>query len=228
MPYHLARVIGNLVDNAIKARRASQGGVLLLVSDTGPGIALAERERVFEEFYQLGNPSRDRSKGLGLGLAIVRRTVTLLGIDLSLVSQPGRGTTFELRMPSAASGVETGAALSVLVVDDEPEVLSSLCTYLRQIGWSARGVASGDEAEQAVAEGFRADVVAADFRLREETGLQVIERLRARTPGLPAVIVTGDTSPLRLRELAGVSARALNKPVDGQRLARALAEAAGR
>jgi signal transduction histidine kinase/ActR/RegA family two-component response regulator len=244
----LMRIIGNLVDNAIKftpkgrvllsARRDSPDHVLVQVSDTGLGIPQAERERVFEEFYQIGNPSRDRSKGLGLGLAIVQRTAVLLNIDLRLISEHGRGTTFELRMRSAApcaapetpvaSGGYANTALSVLVVDDEPEVLASLCTYLRQIGWSACGVASGDEAERLVAEGFRADVVAVDFRLRGETGLQVIERLRAGNPGLPAVIVTGDTSPLRLREFAALAASVLNKPVDGERLARALADAAAR
>ncbi len=244
----LMRVLGNLVDNAIKftrrgrvllgACREPSGRVLVRVSDTGPGIADEDQQLVFEEFYQVGNPSRDRSKGLGLGLAIVQRTAALLGIELALVSKPGCGTSFELRMPSAASpaAVDTPVAasasarkpLSVLVVDDEPEVLASLCTYLRQLGWSARGVASGDEAEQAVANGFRADVLAVDYRLREETGLQVIERLRLRHPGLPAVIVTGDTSPVRLREFAGVSAGVLNKPVDGERLALALADAAGR
>jgi len=248
----LMRMLGNLVDNAIKfthegrvllaARADAPDRVLIQVSDTGPGIAAGEHERVFEEFYQVGNASRDRSKGLGLGLAIVRRTAALLEIQLSLVSEPGRGTTFELRLPRAPAGAvadalaETaaptgslaGAALSVLVVDDEPEVLASLCTYLRQIGWSARGVADGQQAQQALADGFHADVLAVDYRLRGETGVQVLERLRESEPGLPAVIVTGDTSPTRLREFAGLAASVVNKPVDGERLARALAEAVGR
>ena len=103
----------------------------------------------------------------------------------------------------------------VLVIDDEPEVLSSLCTYLNQIGWTAKGVADGDQAQAAMAEGFRADVLAVDFRLRRETGVQVIERLRERDPDLPAVIVTGDTSPARLREFAGLAASVLNKKVLG-------------
>jgi len=63
-----------------------------------------------------------------------------------------------------------------------------------------------------------------DFRLRDETGLEVIERLRERQPGLPAVIVTGETAPARFREFSGVAARILHKPLDGERLARALHE----
>jgi signal transduction histidine kinase len=243
----LMRILGNLVDNAIKFTREghvrlsagpdASDRVLIQVSDTGPGITAGEHEHVFEEFYQVGNASRDRSKGLGLGLAIVRRTAALLEIQLSLVSAPSRGTTFELRLPRApadavaktalaASSVNT-IVLSVLVVDDEPEVLASMCSYLRQIGWSARGVASGRQAQQALADGFRADVLAVDYRLRGETGLQVIEQLREREPGLPAVIVTGDTSPMLLREFTGLAASVVNKPVDGEQLARALAEAVG-
>ena len=240
---HLLRIIANLVDNAIKftsegcvsvsARLDPPGHVLVQVRDTGRGIPVAERERVFEEFYQIGNQSRDRSQGLGLGLAIVRRTAVLLSIDLALSDEPGGGTTFELRIPTASGAPETTAprvldpslALSVLIVDDESDVVASACTYLRQIGWTARGVASGEEAERALADGFGADVVAVDYRLRGETGLQVIERLRARQPGLPAVVVTGDTSPERLREFAGLMASVVTKPIDGNRLAIALADA---
>ena len=195
------RILGNLVDNAIKftlegrvllsAQLEGADRVLVRVTDTGPGIATDDRERVFEEFYQVGNPSRDRSKGLGLGLAIVRRTAALLDIELTLESEPGRGTTFDLRLPCAttqplgeapaAGDIHSGPALSVLLVDDEPEVLAAMCTYLRQIGWSARGVANGEQAQRAVNDGFRADVLAVDYRLRDETGVQVIERLRGRT-----------------------------------------------
>jgi signal transduction histidine kinase/CheY-like chemotaxis protein len=240
----LLRILGNLVDNAIKftprggvrllARRASDGRVIVSVSDSGPGIAEAERERVFEEFYQAGNPSRDRSQGLGLGLAIVRRTARLLDIPLQLICEPGRGARFELSLPAASAAAalpmpanecSIGRPLSVLMVDDEPDALRSLCTYLREIGWTARGVASGIEAERVLAEGFRADVLVVDFRLRGETGQDVIARLRLRQPALPAVIVTGDTAAQRLRTFSGLAATVLHKPIDGARLARALTEA---
>ena len=267
----LARILGNLVDNAIKftrqggitlsarrdsAGRENTGRVWVRVSDTGPGIAPAEQERVFEEFYQVGNPSRDRAQGLGLGLAIVKRTAALLEMPIQLVSEPGRGTSFEMSLPVAvAPGLPMsppasdpvdlgdlaepgepgepgdpgrGKPLSVLLVDDEPELLTSLCTYLRQIGWSARGAASGREAEVALADGFQADILVVDFRLRDETGLDVISSLRARWPALPAVIVTGDTAAERLRDFDSLAASVLHKPVDGMKLARALRNAVGR
>jgi signal transduction histidine kinase/ActR/RegA family two-component response regulator len=241
----LIRIVGNLVNNAIKftarggvtlsAEAAADGRVLVRVSDTGPGIPESERERVFEEFYQIGNPSRDRSQGLGLGLAIVRRTAELLKIEIGLDSEPGRGTTFSLHIAPAEPMDEShpevstalarsfdGTRLAVLLVDDEAEVLSAMCTYLHQLGWSVKGVASGAKAEQALAEGFEPDVMVVDYRLREETGLDVIERVRWRRPLLPAVIVTGETAPSRFREFSTVAARILHKPLDGDRLARTL------
>ncbi len=245
----LLRILGNLVDNALKftregcvvlsARGVAAGRVRVCVSDTGPGIAAAERERVFEEFYQVGNASRDRTQGLGLGLAIVKRTAALLDIPIQLMSEAGRGATFELSlaaaapavpMPSPANDAGAGKALSVLLVDDEPEVLRSLCTYLHQIGWSARGVATGDEAAQALAQGFPADVLVLDYRLRDETGADVVAKLRKGRDGgahLPVVIVTGDTAAQRLRELSGLAVTVLHKPIDGERLARALLDAVG-
>ncbi|MGK6305594.1 ATP-binding protein [Variovorax sp. DT-64] len=243
----LIRIVGNLVNNAIKftsrggvtlsAEAAADGRVLVRVSDTGPGIPENERERVFEEFYQIGNPSRDRSQGLGLGLAIVRRTAELLKIEIGLDSEPGRGTTFTLHLPAAVPMDETrpevastqarasdGTRLAVLLVDDEAEVLSAMCTYLHQLGWSVKGVSTGAKAQQALADGFEPDVMVVDYRLREETGLDVIARVRQQRPALPAVIVTGETAPSRFREFSTVAARVLHKPLDGDKLARTLQE----
>ena len=241
----LLRILGNLVDNAIKftpegtvslsAAPAAGAHVLLRVSDTGPGIAESERERVFEEFYQVGNPSRDRSQGLGLGLAIVKRTAVLLGASLRLVSPPGEGATFEISLPAATAAAPEAAppqcigddrtTLSVLLIDDEPALLSALCTYLQQLGWQARGVANGTDASQVLNDGFRADVVVIDYRLRDETGVDVMNRLRAAHGDLRVVIVTGDTAATRLRELLALGVMVLHKPVDGEQLARALLDA---
>lgn len=246
----LLRILANLVDNALKftreggvtltAREEAPGRVLVCVRDTGPGIAPSERERVFDEFYQVGNPSRDRAQGLGLGLAIVRRTAALIGIELRLSAAPTGGACFELRLPGApapppepapqpdAEATDAGGPLSVLVVDDEVALTESLCTYLRQLGWSACGVASGGEAARVLADGLAVDALVVDFRLRDEHGIDVIARLRRARPGLPALIVTGDTAPHRLGELEGSGIGVLHKPLDGASLARALVESVGR
>lgn len=103
----LRRILGCLIDNAL--RFASPGKVLVgcrqrgsrlyfEVWDNGPGIPADKLPLVFEEFYQLGNPERDRRKGLGLGLAVARRTAEALGHELSVRSEVGRGTVFSLKL----------------------------------------------------------------------------------------------------------------------------------
>jgi signal transduction histidine kinase len=105
----LARVIGNLITNAIKftesggvrlyARRESDGGAALSVSDTGIGISPADQERVFDEFSQIRTPAS--RGGWGLGLAICRRLIAAMGGSISVESEPGRGSTFRVRLPAS-------------------------------------------------------------------------------------------------------------------------------
>ncbi len=110
-PTLLERLMRNLLENALRytasgrillgCRRAGNG-VRIEVIDTGMGIAPENHEAVFEEFHQVGNANRDRSQGLGLGLAIVRRLVTLLGGHIELRSALGRGARFSLVLPGNA------------------------------------------------------------------------------------------------------------------------------
>ena len=121
-PVLIERVLRNLVSNAVRythrgrivigARRRG-AAVAVQVIDTGRGIPLDEQKRVFQEYYQLGNPHRDSTKGLGLGLAIVRRLTSLLDCGLTLRSEPGRGSCFEVTIPLAEfsiAGRRAGAA----------------------------------------------------------------------------------------------------------------------
>ncbi len=248
-PDLLRRIVNNLVGNALKftdagsvtlaAAVGAADWIQLRVSDTGPGIPAAEQERVFEEFYQLGNPSRDRSKGLGLGLPIVKRTAALLEARLALTSAPGAGTTVTLELPrlsappavdplaDAMPTVEPGmfAGLRVLVVDDEAEILTSLGGLLNELGCSVHLAATGAEAVRCAECGGGLDVLVVDHRLREESGIEVIARVRAVAGAVPAVIVTGDTEPAILRLAAAAGFRVIHKPVQGARLVRALREA---
>ncbi len=107
-PAMLDRVVRNLMQNAVKytpagtillACRPARGGVTIKVQDTGPGIPPDRQHLIFEDFYQVGNPERDRTKGLGLGLSIVSRLSRLLGCRLGLMSRPGRGAIFLLTIP---------------------------------------------------------------------------------------------------------------------------------
>lgn len=236
----LGNIIDNLVGNALKftlsgsvvlgARRYGADSVRVWVRDSGIGIAADEQERVFDDFYQVGNPERSHSKGVGLGLAIVRRHAELLGVGVSLRSDTGKGSTFELTL--AASSVDAPLerigepqppngtdALKVLVIDDEPEVRLSLRLMLEAAGWEVATASGLVDALGALEHGFRADALIVDYRLSGDlTGSEVAAELRAAGHALPGVLVTGDTAPDRIAALAASGLPVLHKPVQGARL----------
>jgi CheY-like chemotaxis protein/anti-sigma regulatory factor (Ser/Thr protein kinase) len=240
----LERVLRNLADNAIKYTeqggvtvRARQAGdeVAIDVIDSGCGIASGERTRVFEEFYQIGNPERDRQRGLGLGLAIVKRLVELLRGRLELESEPQRGSRFTVLLRAApidapawrARGVpqaRTLDGLHVLVVDDEADVRLGTRLLLEGLGCRVSTAAGTTEAVAAAA-ADAPDIVLADLRLRgDDSGIRAVGRLRAHHPGLAAVLISGDTAPDRLQEAERAGLTLLHKPVPVDVLARAIAE----
>jgi len=240
----LERIVRNLIDNAIKYTdsgsvrlEVSQAGpaVIITIADTGRGIPEAEHARVFEEFYQLDNPERDRARGFGLGLSIVQRLSDLLGIRLAMTSAPGKGTTFRLRVPAAAGAAASQApsdtvvarlaGVHVLVVDDEGHVRLGMKTLLEGMGCRTTVVEGTSRAVEA-AGADRPDVVVADFRLRgDDNGIAAVHSLRALYPELPAILLSGDTAPDRLREAEEAGITLLHKPVAGAALARAIADA---
>jgi signal transduction histidine kinase/CheY-like chemotaxis protein len=247
-PLLTERVLRNFLSNAI--RYTEVGGVLvgvrcggdaqvrLVVADTGCGIAASQREKIFEEFFQLGNPERDRRQGLGLGLAIARRLAVLMGRPLTLASVPGRGSTFALALPQAspdASAPQADAARAlagrfIVVVDDEIEIQRAMRELLVRWGHRVLTAGSGDELVAAlVSEPAVPDLILADYRLRDgENGLDLVERLREEyNVEIPALILTGDTAPERLLEALERGHRLLHKPVRPYALERALAEALG-
>jgi signal transduction histidine kinase/CheY-like chemotaxis protein len=241
----LRRVLRNLTDNALKFTREGSigiavrdvgGSVEIEVSDTGIGIAPELHEEVFVEFFQAANPERDRSKGLGLGLAIVRRLCDVLGVRLDMRSTPGEGTTFLLTLPRTDVPVATSPAkpahahrrfdLHVLLVDDEAAVRASMRMLLEEMGCRCTEASSSAEAA-AAAEADPPDLVLADFRLRgDDSGLRVfaeVERVAGPTPG---ALVSGDTAPERLLEARTAGRRLLHKPLAAAVLRELLAQSA--
>lgn len=229
----LTRILRNLTQNAIKftdegsitiKADATADHVTLTVLDTGHGIALDQQEKVFQEFYQIGNPERDREQGLGLGLSIVRRLVDLLGITIRMESAPGEGSKFVLELPIADAALatapvpaakETAAAfnLCVLVIDDEKNVRTSLRILLEELGCTCLEASGTEQAIEQVAL-VRPDLVLADFRLRgTDSGLLAIAAVQKRWPGAPAVLVSGDTAPDRLQEAQYAGIALLHKPL---------------
>jgi two-component system, sensor histidine kinase len=245
-PLLLDRVVRNLLSNAI--RYTSDGGIVVgarqrgdklrfEVWDTGLGIRPHEQDRIFEEFYQVSNdaPPLDptQRKGLGLGLAIVRRLARVLDAPLRLRSVPGRGTMFSIEIPlgqrpkpsepslprSAALGLTLDRRL-IVIVEDDPSVLGGLQVLLKS--WGADVIAfdsyraCAEWAGAAAAQNMvRPDLLIVDFRLESgHTGLEVIDTMRAAFgKSLPAVIVTGSLMSNQEGEAQAHDFHLLLKPV---------------
>jgi signal transduction histidine kinase/CheY-like chemotaxis protein len=245
------RVLRNLLDNAIKytqrgevvlTAKQHEPGFLVEVQDTGPGIALAEQERVFEEFYQLGNPERDRSQGLGLGLSIVRRLAALMQLPMQLRSSPGRGVVVSLQLPPADAPAQVTPTtppalpslqgLDVLVIDDEEAVRDGMQALLESLGCTVR-VAASTAAAHSLAAARMPHIVLADYRLRgQDDGVATVRALREQHAGgaadsmpLTALLISGDTAPQRLRDAQAAGLVLLHKPVPVDVLVQAIHKA---
>lgn len=239
----LGRMVGNVIDNAVKYSRrgtialslhAHAGLLALVIEDEGPGIPPEEQGRVFEEFYQLDNIERDRAKGLGLGLSIVHRLAALLQVRLEMASVPGHGTAFYLLLPEHRGDSPRVArvpfhgnplaALTVLVVDDNADVRLSMQELLHELG-AAPVLANGTAEALLALERVKPDLLLVDLRLRGgDTGIATVHAVRARLPGLPAILISGDTSPERLREASDAHIPLLHKPTPVAQLQQLVAE----
>lgn len=240
----LRQMLQNLVTNALQYTR--EGGVsvnvrpgpeflVVEVADTGIGIPAAELERVFDEYYRVDTPG-NRQRGFGLGLTIVRQISRLLGYVVKVQSEAGRGTTFSVHVPvdhlvaeASRPAVRQGAAPgdsgapkpSLLVVEDDAAVRDALQLVLSLEGYPVRIADSAAAAEQVFAQhGAGIDLVVSDYHLEDErNGLELLEKLRGMVKrDLPAVILSGDTSPALARIDSVPRATLLRKPVDARRL----------
>lgn len=237
----LSSVLRNLLGNAIKytqqggvlvaVRRAGQG-LKLQVWDTGIGIAPEHAQHVFREYYQVDNPQRDRSRGLGLGLAIVSRISDLLELGIRCRSRPGKGTVMEITLPLAqqpsARAVTSQRAIDILdltgkrvvVVEDAQEVARALVSWLQAYGATVLHFTSADEA-LASPDVDAADLYLSDFRLPgQRTGIDFLDAVRARAGDeVHGVLVTGDTSSQFIAMAAASGWPILFKPVHPRELA---------
>lgn len=246
-PMMLKRVLNNLLTNAFRYTR--EGGVVLgcrkrgdfveiQVWDTGPGIAVDQRTMIFEEFVQLQNPARDRTQGLGLGLAIVRRTAELLKHPLKLKSTPGRGSMFSVTVPQGRAArapifqretmAETIAG-GIIVVEDESDILEAMEQLLTIEGHHVYAGRSAAEAQAVhAAAALRGDatveLIISDYRLAHgATGIDAIRTLCGYLGhAVPSIIITGDTSPSRLKEVSASGSRILHKPISEAELRQAI------
>jgi len=189
----LTAILRNLLSNAIKYTdsgevkltvRPAPDGIEIQVSDTGTGIPAGQIERVFEEFYQVPGARRG---GTGLGLPYARRLARLLDGELTLTSEPGRGTTAVLCLPDGLPSVGT-----VVVADDDPGMRQVVTSMLTGIASRVIEAEDGTQALSAVTAGD-VDLVLADLGMPGMDGNMLLERL---PDGLPAIIITGlDVAP---------------------------------
>jgi signal transduction histidine kinase/ActR/RegA family two-component response regulator len=241
----LESILCNLISNAI--RYTDEGAVMLAarrrgshwrleVRDSGKGIAKTEQQNIFEEFRQLDNPERDREKGLGLGLSIVRRLALLLEHDLSLLSRPGRGSVFAVCLPVGLFPMhedlhheeESQSDLSgyaILVIDDEFSIRDGMSCMLERYGCHVLQAADRKEAE-AVVRQQKPDAMVVDYRLaRDDNGIELIAHLHQYIDAdIPALLLTGDTSPDVLQTIEQSGIPILHKPVASNTLLQLLAK----
>ena len=251
-PQLLERILGNLIQNAVKY--TEHGGIVVVarnsathlnveVWDTGAGIAREQLPRIFDEFYQIGRGERDRSQGLGMGLAIVKRLVRLLGHSLTVTSRLGKGTMFRIGIPigglpgiqEAMTAADTVPMVAsnpkmVLVVDDEEPIREGLRMLLEEWGYQSMAAADSAQAEQCVQvlEG-RVDLILSDLHLGDgPDGLDAIDNVRRLCRyGVPAILVTGDTSGIEMRRIAASGHPVLFKPLQPRRLFEAIRDLVG-
>jgi len=254
-PLLLDRLLRNLINNAIRYTTAGSvsistkvvdNNVEIAISDTGMGISAEDQARIFEEFVQLDNPSRDKDQGIGLGLSIVKRIADLLEIPISLESSPGAGSTFSLKLklanaigsgsivdaaklsPQAGVSVE---AIHVLIIDDDERTCAALEGLLQAWGCVVTTATSGDAAVVELRASDKIpDVIISDYRLKNfETGGEAIRLVCDYLDRVvPAIVLTGDISPERLLEIRALGYPMLHKPCKSIALRQLIAQEAMR
>jgi signal transduction histidine kinase/CheY-like chemotaxis protein len=234
-PVLLERLLRNLISNGLKHGGGAvrvvatpvSGHLQISVIDHGAGIAQEDQQRIFEEFVRL--EGKGSNEGLGLGLAIVQRIADLLGLSLTVQSQPQRGSTFSVLVPMAATAPEHQPARvvqtqlhgeRVLLVDDDPNALEAVTAVVRDLGAQVRPCSDETSAQAALDEGFRPDLLVMDLRIDGRLrGIEIANRLRQRfDPPPPVVIVTGDTGADTLAFLKESGFPWLIKPVEPAKL----------
>ncbi|MDD2811317.1 ATP-binding protein [Rhodoferax sp.] len=235
----LYRILLNLVSNAL--RYTDQGGVLvacrwlpggetvqLQVWDSGVGIAPEHQTEVFKEFFQVANSARERHKGLGLGLSIVKRTADLLGVPVTLTSRLGMGTRFTLTLPVVnpnmlAETIEPAELAvpnvpesgEILVIEDDVLVRAALSGLLSGWGFTVHQAQSLKDAQMLLQEHLKPALILSDYRLLDgENGIEVVQALRAQLGNqVPACLMSGDTDAGLMLAAKAAGLTLLHKPV---------------
>lgn len=246
----LKSVLMNLVSNAIKftptgnvliGARKRGGNIVFQIWDTGVGIPHEQLEHIFDEFYQVNNPQRDRNRGVGLGLSIAKRALALFDGTITCRSIPDRGSVFEFSLPLTGASVVVSSHVEIppsesnsgdesfasgkhfVVIEDEGLVAEALKGILESLGGEVHCFASAEEALLDT-DAQRADYFIVDFMLAGKlNGIEFLNQLRPQlVRPIRAVLMTGDTSSSFIKNAVDCDWPILHKPVNLSKLVSSL------
>ena len=230
-PGMLAGLLGRLLDNAINATPA--GGRVLLgarvrgeririeVRDSGIGISPVHQPRVFDEFFQVGNPERDHRKGFGLGLAIVSRLASLLGSRVELRSRLHGGSCFRIDLPRATPGKRVP---QVLVLSEVPADIETLPMMLRAWGYAAVFAAGERIAPAATGVKDSVDAVLCAVDVADDPAWPALDVIARQYPRALRIVLAATASSDLFERAGRVQARVLLRPLAPAKLRALLAQ----
>jgi signal transduction histidine kinase/CheY-like chemotaxis protein len=245
----LQQIVGNLISNAIQYTESGTVEVKLLtqenclsieVIDSGCGVEESEQQHIFGEFYR-ADKTRALHDGLGLGLSIVQRLCSLIGADVHLFSESGVGSKFVIVTPYLTSTSDASAELTegpvkplhthrvlqgkyIAVIEDNPIIVDAYKQTLASEGAHVLVLSESESELETQLESIdHIDCVLSDYRLSQSTGDVLIQKIRENyNEEIPAIIVTGDTSPSHIKLFAKLNVQVLHKPVSFQEVAQVI------
>jgi signal transduction histidine kinase/CheY-like chemotaxis protein len=209
----VSQILRNFISNALKftekgevrvsAEMTGPGEVTFSVADTGIGIAPEDREAIFQDFVQIDSPLQRRVKGTGLGLPLSRKLAHLLGGEVRVQSELGRGSVFTLRIPQKyRDTVEDTVAvpvdwipdptrIPVLIIEDSPEVIAIYRSFLKESPFQLVATGTTREATQ-ILERIKPGAIVLDIVLRSEDTWSFLARLKqdARNHDIPVLVAS--------------------------------------
>jgi len=247
-PLILSRITRNLISNAIQHcpncrisiyTKTSSKTKQLIFKDNGPGIPLDKQKHIFSEFYQLNNPERDRNKGVGLGLSIVKRFTQLLDMPITLKSEPGAGSEFMLTLNNIVINDELNTprtttteplkvidteltGINVTLIEDDDAIRDAMTQTLTLWNCNLLSFKDSEEAMQIHKKTStpKPDLIISDYRLlNNHNGLVAIQTLRKHyKKTIPAILISGDTTEQLKKSAKNHNIIVLYKPVQSQAL----------
>jgi CheY-like chemotaxis protein len=213
----------------VACRPTNDGSQLRIeVRDSGVGIVPEHHEDIFQEFFQIDNPQRDRSKGLGVGLSIVERACRLMEHPLAMRSAPGRGTCFTVTVPLVQARVggkyeepthlasqDEFVGLRVLLIEDDALGRVGLSSLLASWGCSVKTVEGAQAADELYRQEKAPNMIISDFRLGGGVnGIEAVGMVRGATgQTIAACLISGDTDAKVRDQAQAAGLTLLQKPV---------------